>query len=87
MKNKTKREKLTKVSLDVVYEAELIQKISAVMSRCDLGIESIHHPISEKYSWKTTTKVDVNYIKNITREIRTLLESSGYRVISIKQTK
>ncbi len=44
--------KYTKVSLNVVYEKELIQKISAVMSRYDLGIESIHCPISENYSWK-----------------------------------
>jgi len=77
--------KYTKVSLNVVYEKELIQKISAVMSRYDLGIESIHCPIAENYSWKTTTKVDANYIKGVKNEIAKLLVSSGCRVISIKQ--
>jgi len=87
MKKKNKKKKTTEVVFSVVYQPELINKISDFMSRCDLGISEVQMPVCEDWRWETTTKVDSKYIILMTSVIKRALKETGNKIISVTNIK
>lgn len=74
-----------KVSYEVVYTPSLISKVGKIMSNLDLGISGITAPITEIFSWETTTKIDEKYLKKMEGAIREALRANEVTdIISIK---
>ena len=74
----------TEVKFEVVWQAKLLDKISDVMSRMDLGIDHIEWPQTSIYSWKTSKKIDKEYVLKSKEAIKLGLEATERRMISIK---
>ena len=81
------KKKTREVVFRVVYQPELINKISDFMSKMDLGISGVEMPVCEDWRWETTTKVDAKYIKKMNGVIRKGLVATGNTVIMITNVK
>jgi len=81
------RKKTREVVFRVVYQPELINKISDFMSKCDLGISEVQMPVCEDWRWETTTKVNSKYIILMTSVIKKALKKTGNKVISVTNVK
>ena len=80
-----KLDKKTKVKFEVIHETQFMIDMSRFMSNMDLGIERVTCPVTDIYSWTTTTKVDAYYIKHMSNQIRRAVEKIGGEVISIRK--
>ena len=78
---------VTEVEYKVTYTTGLINKVSDIMSKLDLGIARIDAPKTSIISFNTTTKVDSKYLANIKKRIIEALEADGDTLISIKRIK
>lgn len=77
--------KKTKISYEVVYTPSLISKVGRLMSGLDLGISGITAPITEIYSWETTTKVNEKYLNKMKKVLNQVLTENGVTdIVSIK---
>lgn len=85
MKKKVKT--ITKVSFEVTYNPPIVEKISELMSGCDLGISKIEQLVSEEVSWETDKVVDKEYLKDAIIVIKNCLISLGARPISVRRIK
>ena len=78
----------TKITYRVIYTPQLATNIFDLMSKCDLGIAGGKAPVTETWSWETTTKVDANYRAKMRRVIIKALNNIGVTQIhSIKKIK
>lgn len=72
------------IKFSVIREHKLMVGISDVMSRMDLGISKVTQPITEIWSWKTTTKIGKAYIDTAEKMIRKAIEDDGGECLGIK---
>ena len=79
-----KQIKSTWVRCEVEYINELALKVSDFMSKMDLGLEGVHGATREAMRWKTTSKVDGAYKKDIKEGLENKIKKSGGKVIDIK---
>ena len=79
--------KLTKIDFVVVYTPPMIVKISNFMASCDLGISEVQYPITEHWSWNTTSKTGRAYTIKMKNAIKGAVEAQGGKVISITKLK
>ena len=61
----------------------MTMKVGELMSKMDLGIIGISSPVSELWSWTTTSKVDKAYLKKMEGVMKKAIESDGGKVIEI----
>jgi len=74
---------VTEICYEIDYQpSEQAIKISNLMASCDLGIERIS--VTEDFILKTTTRVNKEYFKKISKVIKDAIKASGGKVFSIK---
>jgi hypothetical protein len=77
----------SKVQCEIVYNTEMMGKVSKLMSGLDLGIDKIDCPVCYLYTWNTKTKVDGKYLAMMQSKILKFHEDLGNEVLSIKIEK
>jgi predicted Zn-dependent protease len=76
------KKKLNKVEAEIFYTPKKGIKISDIMSRLDFGIDAIG--ITNTFSWTTSSSVTADYFKKMEKAIKSALELSGDKLLSIK---
>ena len=77
--------KKTEVKFLIVVQNKLIDELSNVMSKCDLGVDEVQYHEAYIYTLTTTSVVDNKYIIKIKKALKDGLDIAGYRLISIKK--
>lgn len=76
-----------KVSFYVISQSELIDKISDIMSRYDLGINKVEAPIDELVTWKTTAVINKEYLSKMKKKLKEAYAKQGRRIIAMRRKK
>lgn len=77
----------TKVEIKIVYNPAIVEKISEVMSDCDLGISEVVYPQVEILSFTTTSMVSDEYLTKMEEGIAKAYAEAGRRLISFERIK
>jgi hypothetical protein len=83
--NKQIGKKQTRLEFEVVYNPKIAVEMSDVMAKFDIGVDEVQIPITEVYSWFTTSKVDEQYIQKAKKAVEESLDSVGRKLISFKR--
>lgn len=79
--------KLSSIKFRVEVNPVLVEKVSELMSNCDLGISRIIKSEFYSCSWNTTTLIDKEYKKRMKKRVKEAFELDGSKVLSIKLVK
>lgn len=79
--------KETEVEIKIVYNPEIVEKVSEIMSKCDLGISGVVYPHVEVLSFTTTSEVTDEYLTRMEEGITKIYAESGRRLISFERIK
>lgn len=74
------------VKFEVVYKTFNLISLEYVVVNFDLGISGLS-PLTEIWTWTTSTKIDKKYILEAILTIEKAIKSIGGRVIKIKHIK
>ena len=78
---------MNEISYRVKYNPPLIVEIGSVMRGFDLGIEEIFLPVTEIWSWKTTTKITTEYKLKMKIAIEKAIINMGGKPMSVSLLK
>ena len=81
-----KKKKTKRVKFEVVYKTFNLISLEYVVANFDLGISGLS-PLTETWTWTTSTKIDKKYILEAILTIEKAIKSIGGRVIKIEHIK